>query len=241
MSDREEKGGRVARDDRSCRVVDLGRMGHAEAERLQERLVELRRAGGCEDTLLLVEHDPVVTIGGGVEDPQAEVSAQLLESAGAQIRQVKRGGRATFHGPGQVVGYPILDLREHRRDLHWYLRSLEETIIDAVGEFGYEAGRVEGLTGVWVDGRKVASIGIAVRGWVTWHGFALNLEVDAHWWRMIDPCGLRPEQMGSLSDLERPLPAREELCDALARRLGRIFDLRMCISSSAELFAASGF
>lgn len=232
--------GEVA-DGRLLRVTDLGRMGHAEAERLQEWLVEERRAGRAPDTLLLVEHDPVVTIGSAVEEAAAEVSAQLLESAGAEVRQVSRGGRATFHGPGQIVGYPILDLRQHRRDLHWYLRSLEQVIIDALGDFGMDADREEGLTGVWSGGRKVASIGIAVRGWVTWHGFALNLDVDARWWRMIDPCGLRPEQMGSLSDLTTPCPSRASLCNTLAGRLADVFDLRVQKIVRTELFEESAF
>ncbi|MFO8080698.1 MAG: lipoyl(octanoyl) transferase LipB [Armatimonadota bacterium] len=235
------RGRQDVADGRLLRVTDLGRMGHAEAERLQERLVETRRAGRVPDTLLLVEHDPVVTIGSAVEEGAAEVSAQLLESAGAEMRQVSRGGRATFHGPGQIVGYPILDLRQHRRDLHWYLRSLEQVIIDALGDFGLDAGREDGLTGVWAGGRKIASIGIAVRGWVTWHGFALNLDVDAHWWRMIDPCGLRPDQMGSLSDLMTSCPSRESFCDALARQLGHVFDLRVQKIVTTELFEESAF
>ncbi|MFW5867622.1 MAG: lipoyl(octanoyl) transferase LipB [Armatimonadota bacterium] len=222
--------------ERVCRTVDLGRMSHSEAERLQERLVEARRAGEAPDTLLFVEHDPVVTIGSAVEDPATEVSTDLLESAGAEVRQVSRGGRATFHGPGQIVGYPILDLRQHRRDLHWYLRSLEQVIIDALVDFGFEPERVDGFTGVWVGDRKVASIGIAVRGWVTWHGFALNLDVDAGWWRMIDPCGLRPEQMGSLSDSGGEAPPRGEVQTALATRLGDLFELRMYRTHRVELF-----
>lgn len=227
--------------ERICQIVDLGRMAHAEAEELQERLVAARRAGEAPDTLLLVEHDPVVTIGSAVEDPAAEVSMQLLESAGAQVRPVSRGGRATFHGPGQIVGYPILDLREHRRDLHWYLRALEQVMIGALIDFGYPAGRVEGLTGVWVNDRKVASIGIAVRGWVTWHGFALNVDVDPAWWRMIDPCGLDPERMASLAELGKRAPSREVVCDALVRHLGEVFVLTPHALASTELFAGTGF
>jgi lipoate-protein ligase B len=236
-----EYGPIASGDGHILRVADLGRMAHREAERLQERLVAARRAGERPDTLLLVEHDPVVTIGSAVEDPAAEVSVQLLESAGAEIRHVRRGGRATFHGPGQIVGYPLLDLRQHRRDLHWYLRSLEQVIIDALGDFGLDAGRQEGLTGVWAGGKKVASIGIAVRGWVTWHGFALNLRVDDRWWNMIDPCGLRPEQMGSLSDLVDPCPSREDLSAALAARLADLFDLRLCELDVTELFEELAF
>lgn len=226
---------------RLLHVTDLGRMPHAEAEALQERLVAARRAGETSDTLLLVEHDPVVTIGGAVEDPAAEVSVQLLESAGAQVRRVSRGGRATFHGPGQIVGYPILDLREHRRDLHWYLRSLEQVLIDALGDLGFGAGRVEGLTGVWAGDRKVASIGIAVRGWVTWHGFALNICVDPRWWRMIDPCGLQPEQMASLGEMGGETPSRQAVADAVVHRFGEFFGLSPRTVKQTELFAGLAF
>jgi len=227
--------------ERLSHVADLGRMPHAEAEALQERLVAQVRAGEAPDTLLLVEHEPVVTIGRAVEEPASEVCVTLLESAGAEVRQVSRGGRATFHGPGQIVGYPILDLRRHRTDLHWYLRALEQVIIEALGEFGYVAERVEGFTGVWVGGRKVASIGVAVRGWVTWHGFALNLDVAPAWWRMIDPCGLRPEQMASLSDFDGPAPPRGALEEALVRQFSRVFSLEMYHVSHTELFAEADF
>lgn len=226
---------------RVCRVTNLGRMAHAEAEVLQERLVAQVRAGEAPDALLLVEHEPVVTVGRAVKQPKAEVAAALLESAGAEVRQVSRGGRATFHGPGQIVGYPILNLRRHRMDLHWYLRALEQVIIEALGEFSLPAERVESFTGVWIAGRKIASIGVAVRGWVTWHGFSLNLDVDAAWWRMIDPCGLRPEQMASLSELSLQCPPREELEDALVRRFGDLFGLEMRRAGVTELFSESDF
>ncbi len=219
-----------------CEVVDLGHLGHAEAERLQERLVDMRRAGEATDTLLLVEHDPVVTVGRSVEDATAEVATQLLESAGAQIRQVKRGGRATFHGPGQVVGYPILDLREHKRDLHWYLRALESVIIRALDHLDLTARRVDGLTGVWVGDRKVASIGIAVRGWVTWHGFALNVDVEPRWWQMIDPCGLRPEQMASLTELSDGEITADAAKSALVDEFAGVFGLEMRETYRSELF-----
>ena len=227
--------------ERLCQVCDIGRMPHAEAEALQERLLAARRAGDLPDTLLLVEHDPVVTIGSAVEDEASEVSVELLESAGAQVRRVSRGGRATFHGPGQIVGYPIINLREHRQDLHWYLRALEQVLIDALGDCGFEAERVEGLTGVWVDERKVASIGIAVRGWVTWHGFALNVCVDPQWWRMIDPCGLAPEQMASLTEVSGTVASRQVVEGAIVQHFADFFDLSPRRSEATELFAATDF
>ena len=227
--------------ERLCHLHDLGRIGHAEAEVMQQRLVAAKREGAICDCLLLVEHDPVVTLGSASDDPADELSPDLLAAAGVEVRRVSRGGRATFHGPGQIVGYPIVDLREHRQDLHWYLRSLEEVLIAALKQFDYPARRSEGLTGVWVGDRKVASIGIAVRSWVTWHGFALNLSCDSHWWQMLDPCGLRPEQMASLADLDGDTPSRTELSDTIVACFGEVFDLRMVAKSRKELFASTVF
>lgn len=227
--------------ERVCHLVDLGRMAHEQAEALQERLVAQVRTGDAPDTLLLVEHDPVVTLGRAVDEPAAEVALTLLESAGASVRHVSRGGRATFHGPGQIVGYPIIDLRRHRTDLHWYLRSLEQVIIDTLDGFGYHSGRVDGYTGVWIGARKVASIGIAVRGWITWHGFALNLDVDPSWWHLIDPCGLRPEQMASLRDLATQTESRAQVCAALAASFSDRFGLSLRRVEPVELLAGPGF
>ena len=227
--------------ERICYLHDLGRMAHGDAEALQERLVKQRRAGRIPDTLLLVEHDPVVTLGSGSGEAADELSLDALAASAVEIRSVSRGGLATFHGPGQIVGYPILNLRRHRQDLHWYLRSLEQVLIDALEDAGYPARRREGLTGVWVEGRKVASIGIAVRGWVTWHGFALNLDCDERWWQMLDPCGLRPEQMGSLADLGEDAPSRDELCGGIVEAFGEVFALRMVAMPPTELFAETRF
>lgn len=226
---------------RTCAVRDLGRRGHAEVESLQERLVAARRAGEVADTLLVVEHDPVVTVGSASDEANPGLNLDLLRREGVEVRKVSRGGLATFHGPGQMVGYPILDLRQHRQDLHWYLRSLEEVLIDALARVGYPAERREGLTGVWVQGRKVASIGIAVRGWVTWHGFALNIDCDSRWWQMLDPCGLSPEQMASLADLDGARPSREEILDTVVSSFGRIFDLQVLHGPPTELFPGYGF
>ncbi len=227
--------------ERLCRVHDLGRVSYDRAERLQRQLLQARRAGTIPDTLLVVEHDPVVTVGSAVDDPADELSLRALEEAGVEVRRVSRGGRATFHGPGQIVGYPILDLRRHRQDLHWYLRALEQVLIDALAQVGCEAERRDGLTGVWVQGRKVASIGIAVRGWVTWHGFALNRDCDARWWRMLDPCGLRPEQMASLSDLAEETPSRRDVVEKIVGCFGDVFGLRPVRAPETELFQQTVF
>jgi len=224
---------------RVCEVYDLGRIDYARAERLQRRLVAERRAGEAPDRLLVCEHDPVVTVGAG--SARADVEMAAARAAGVPAQRVSRGGRATVHCPGQVVAYPILDLREHRADLHWYLRALEETIIDALADLGCAGARVAGHTGVWVAGRKVASIGVAVRGWVTYHGLSVNVECDPALWRLVNPCGLEPEQIASLADLQPAAPSRREMTCALIVAFGRRFRLRTQRCARTELLARTVF
>jgi lipoyl(octanoyl) transferase len=192
----------------AARMLDLARPGRVQYETAaawQETLVERRLHGGP-DVLLLLEHPPVYTLGRGA-DPRF-----VGEGAGGTIPVVRtgRGGQVTYHGPGQLVGYPILDLGDHRRDVHWYVRSLEQVLIDALERLGIAADRVEGLPGVWVDGRrKIGSIGVAIRRWVTWHGFALNVSPDLGGFASITPCGIVGVEMtsvareGGLDDVER--------------------------------------
>ncbi len=180
---------------RTLDVVRPGLVPYDRATAWQEGLVERRRAGGS-DVLLLLEHPPVYTLGRGA-DPRF-----LGAGADGPIPVVRagRGGQVTYHGPGQLVGYPIVDLRGHRQDVHWYVRELEQVLIDALDAFGIVAGRVTGLTGVWVDGRrKIASIGIGIRRWVTWHGFALNVGRDLTPFAAITPCGLSGVVMTSVA------------------------------------------
>lgn len=226
---------------RECLVCDLGRMEYGRAERLQERLVAARRAGKIADTLLFVEHEPVVTIGGSADDAAAGVEVAAARAAGVPVHRVARGGRATWHGPGQIVGYPIIDLRAHRTDLHWYLRALEDVLIAALAQVGIEAGRVERLTGAWIGDRKVASIGIGVRGWVSWHGFALNLGCDPAAWRLLQPCGLAPETMASLAELTDAPPTRGQMITALTRSFIVRFDLSATACTPTELLQRAGF
>ena len=160
-------------------VVDLGRRPYAEVLELQRELCRQRMAGERhDDLLLLVEHEPVVTLGRGTRASSLPLAPAELERRGVEVFEVERGGDVTYHGPGQLVGYPILDLREHREDLHWYLRRLEAGLIAALGRAGRPGGAEPGLTGVWTAGRKIASIGIHVKQWVTFHGFALNVSTD---------------------------------------------------------------
>jgi lipoyl(octanoyl) transferase len=182
-------------------VSDLGRRPYGEALELQRDLCRRRAAGElAEDLLLLVEHESVVTLGRGTRSTSLPLPPAALERHGVQVVEVERGGDATYHGPGQLVGYPILDLREHRQDLHWYLRTLEDGIITALDALGIEAGRTPGLTGVWTAGRKIASIGIHVKQWVTLHGFALNVTTDLSRFDLIVPCGIENVVMSSVAE-----------------------------------------
>jgi lipoyl(octanoyl) transferase len=181
-------------------VQDLGRQPYALVLQLQRDLARRRIEGELtEDLLLLVEHEPVVTLGRGTRSESLPLSAAELERRGIAQYEVERGGDVTFHGPGQLVGYPILDLRRHREDLHWYLRTLEAALIHGLDTLGIEAGPNPGLTGVWTRGRKIASIGIHVKEWVTYHGFALNVNTDLSYFDLIVPCGIKDVVMTSVA------------------------------------------
>jgi lipoyl(octanoyl) transferase len=181
------------------RVVDLGRRRYGEVLELQRDLCRRRVAREInEDLLLLVEHNPVVTLGRGTRSSSLILPPSELEARGYQVFEVERGGDVTYHGPGQLVGYPIFDLTSHRQDLHWYLRELEATLISALGALEIPAERRSGLTGVWTQGRKIASIGIHVKQWVTFHGFALNVVNDLASFGLIVPCGIENVEMTSV-------------------------------------------
>lgn len=177
-------------------VRRLGRTRYAEAHAEQQALLEQRLAGQVGDLLLLTEHEPVITVGRGT--PSDEQRA--LATTGLEVVEVERGGEATYHGPGQLVAYPLLLLPEGRRDLHRYLRDLEEVVIGVLAEFELEGVRRPGLTGVWLGEKKVCSLGVAVRRWVTWHGLALNLHTDLAPFRRFHPCGLASDVMTRVAD-----------------------------------------
>ena len=213
---------------RPLEVRDLGRQPYARALELQRELRRRRTEGELtHDVLLLTEHPPVVTLGRGTRATSLPLAPVLLERRGAEVFEVERGGDVTFHGPGQLVGYPIVDLSGHRRDLHWYLRRLEDVVIAAVERLGVPAGRTPGLTGVWTAGRKIASIGIHVKQWVTYHGFALNVTTDLRGFDVIVPCGIEGVVMTSVAaELGRPDgpalwdAARDEVARAFAQGFG---------------------
>jgi lipoyl(octanoyl) transferase len=173
-----------------CEVRHLGRIGYAEGFEIQRELVEQRKRGEICDQLLFVEHPHVITLGRNGNLGNLLAGDEHLRRAGIAFHQSNRGGDITYHGPGQIVGYPIIDLRNWKRDVVAYVRALEQVIIDALGEFGVAGERLNGCTGVWVDGKKIAAIGIHISRWVTSHGFALNVSTDLSYFQYIVPCGL---------------------------------------------------
>src|SRR5258707_7945892 len=172
-------------------VCELGTMAYAEALELQRAAARGRISGAFEeDLLLLVEHPPVVTLGRSSKEKHLLASPELLAARGVELHEVERGGDVTFHGPGQLVGYPIIDLKRHRQDLHWYLRQVEEALIRALVPMGIEAGRSAGYTGVWTGGREIAAIGVHTRDRVAWHRVSLNVTPRPGWFYLILPCGI---------------------------------------------------
>ena len=220
-------------------VQDLGRRGYGEVLELQRALCRQRIAGEIdEDILLLVEHDPVVTLGRGTRAGSLPLPKLELERRGVEVFEVERGGDVTFHGPGQLVGYPVLDLRHHREDLHWYLRRLEAGLIGGLGRLGVTAGPNPGLTGVWTRGRKIASIGIHVKQWVTFHGFALNVSTDLSYFDLIVPCGIRDVIMTSVAaELGRADSATlwEETRQAVIRGMAEALQLHPAETSTPAI------
>lgn len=219
-------------------VQDLGRRDYAEVLELQRSLCRQRIAGEVQDDiLLLVEHEPVVTLGRGTRAGSLPLSTSELERRGVGVFEVERGGDVTFHGPGQLVGYPIIDLNRHKQDLHWYLRRLEQGLINGLAALGIEAGGNPGLTGVWTRGRKLASIGIHVKQWVTFHGFALNVNTDLSYFDLIVPCGIKDVVMTSVGrELDRSDPAGlwDETRHAVIQGLAQALDLETIENSPAS-------
>lgn len=173
------------------RVLDLGLVPYDDAWALQRETARRRISGElAEDTLLLVQHPPVITLGRSTKPGNLLATPEFLASQGVLLREVERGGDVTVHEPGQLVAYPIVDLKQHRRDLHWYLRQVEEAIIRALASLGLDSERQAGQTGVWREGRKLASIGVHAKDWVTWHGVALNVENDLRTFAHVVPCGI---------------------------------------------------
>lgn len=200
-------------------VRDLGTVPYADALALQQRLVDERIADLIPDTLLLLEHPPVITLG-----RRRGAAGNVVAAGDTPVVEVERGGDATWHGPGQLVGYPIFKLAERERDLHRVLRRLEDAAIEVLAALGLPGERKAGHTGVFVRDRKLVSFGVAVRGWVTYHGFAINVEPDLSQFTRINPCGLEARVMGSVASLGGRVPPRDELLAIASRAVARAFE-----------------
>jgi len=220
-------------------MVDLGLMGYAEAGALQKRVVAARKAGAIEDVLLLCEHPHVITQGRNGRRENLLASEHVLRQKGVEFHATDRGGDITYHGPGQIVGYPILNLGAIRRDVVWYVRMLEEAMIQATAELGVAANRVEGKTGIWVKSEnaeeKLAAIGVHISRWVTSHGFAYNVSTDLRYFDLIVPCGIADRKATSLEKLLGRSVKQEEIAPRIARHLGEVFGLELKETSRAEL------
>jgi len=205
------------------RPVDLGMIDYRECVSLQQKLTAQRHAGEIADTLLLLEHPPVITLGtaGGRDSLLADPEA--LARAGIDVCETDRGGNITYHGPGQLVGYPIIDLRVHGKDVHAYLRRLEQVIVGCLADFGLAGETMPGYTGVWVDGRKICSIGVAVRRWITYHGFALNVNPNFEHWGFIHPCGLVGREVTSLERLLGHDPGMATVKESAVASFAKVF------------------
>ena len=222
-------------------VVDLGLIEYGAAWELQKRVVDARKGGAIPDVLLLCEHPHVITLGRGGKIANLRAPNQLLRQMGVSFFETNRGGDITYHGPGQLVGYPILNLNEIRRDVAWYVRSLEEAMIRATAELGIPSKRVPGRTGVWVDGpgrqegkkeveemkdeEKLAAIGVHLSRWVTSHGFAYNVSTDLRYFDLIVPCGIADRRATSLEKLLGRRMELQEVAPRIAAQLGKIFGL----------------
>ncbi len=209
---------------RTLVVRRLGRVRYADGLALQERLVAERKADAIPDTLLLLEHEPVFTLGRNAQAGNVLLSADVLRARGFEVFETGRGGDVTYHGPGQLVAYPIFDLSPGRRDVHRYVRDLEEAMVRVCADYGVAAGRVPGRTGCWVGDDKVGAIGVRLSRWVTSHGLALNVNVDLAPFRLIVPCGIRDKGVTSLELLLGRRPHMTEVRERLIGHFARIFD-----------------
>ncbi len=203
--------------------IPLSRTPFEQVWALQKQLVSRRAAGLIPDCLITCEHEPVLTMGRGTDQGNLLASPEELERRGAALFEIERGGDITFHGPGQVVLYPIIDLRERGRDSHKYLRDLEQVTIRTLAEFGLTASARDGLTGVWVGDSKVGAIGVAVSKWITYHGVAVNITTDLSYFDLINPCGITKYPVGSVADLLGYDPGIDRFRSTLVRQFSEYF------------------
>jgi lipoate-protein ligase B len=210
-----------------CSVYQLGKIAYGDAYHLQQKLLVKRLNGLIEDTLLLLEHPPTITVGKSGELENVLASPAQLAESGVSLIFTDRGGDVTYHGPGQIVGYPIFDLRERGKDVHRYLHNLEEVLIRTLNDFAIKSGRDSGHAGVWVKDKEIAAIGLSVRKWVTMHGFALNVNTDLARFSLINPCGFTDRKATSMARLlDREIPI-ESVTEKLLAHFAAIFDIQL--------------
>ena len=229
----------MTHNEKICWVVDLGLLPYGPACELQREAVAARKAGAIPDVLLLCEHPHVITLGRNGRRENLRASKQLLANMNVEFHLTDRGGDITYHGPGQIVGYPMLDLTEHRRDVRWYVSQLEEAMMRATSDFGVATKRVEGQHGVWVETpageEKLAALGVHLSRWVTSHGFAYNVSTDLRFFDLIVPCGIADKRATSLERALGHAVRVEEAKSRLAEHFGEVFERAMQEISFAEL------
>ncbi len=227
-------------DDRTIRVYDLGATSYGDVHRLQRRLQAQRREGAGFDSLLLTEHRPVITLGRSHPEPDLRVPLQTIKNYGIELHQTERGGDITYHGPGQLVAYGIVDLKGWNLGVIDYVDGLEETVIGVLADWGLRAEHREGARGVWVGGRKIASLGLNVRRWVTMHGIALNVDPDMSHFDLINPCGMPDVEMTSLSaEMNKQVPMAD-VSESFVFHFGRVFSCRTEMVDMSEKRDANG-
>ena len=225
---------------RTCAWAWVGRLDYGRSLSVQKARVAARQQDLVDDGLLLLEHPPVVTLGRNAEAENVRATLSGMAERGVELFRTGRGGDVTFHGPGQLVGYPVVDLKPDRRDVHRYVRDLEEVLIRTAGDFRVQAGRVEGLTGVWVGREKLAAIGVRISRWVTSHGFAFNVSTELDYFDLIVPCGIRDRGVTSLQRLLGRRVPLEEVAACVASHFGRVFAREMIRSTPDEMLAVDG-
>jgi lipoate-protein ligase B len=209
---------------RVCEAKWLGRIGYSEALAMQESAVGSLRSSEGDEQLLLLEHPHVFTLGRGANSANILARADQLESLSIEVHETGRGGDVTYHGPGQMVGYPIINLKPDRCDVHRYVRDIEEVLIRTIAEFGITGERISGLTGVWVGTQKVAAIGVRIARWITSHGFALNVNTDLDYFQMIIPCGITDKGVTSMSRLLGRRLDMEDVARVVTRCFAEVFE-----------------
>ena len=209
--------------------IDLGRTKYGDAYSLQKKLVVSRSQDILPDCLVITEHEPVITMGMGTNEKNLLIGKEELEKQGIDIFEIERGGDITFHGPGQIVLYPIIDLRKRDRDAHRYLRDLENFVIIALKEIGLKASAKEGLTGIWVDDHKLGAIGVAISRWITFHGLALNVTTNLDYFKLINPCGITDYPVGSISEILGKEIKMDFMIKLLTDNFARFFNYKVRI------------